>query len=132
MAKQAAAEAREMDPDDLQSVTTLADVKRAARESGAIKWQERWDRSETGRHLYLYRPQVGFKIIHTFAQKSTDRIIGQLRTGYVQLQDYLHKIGLSENDKCYCGEKETVSHYLLDFPLYEEDREVMTAIFFLI
>ena len=31
---------------------TLGDVKEAARKSGLIKWQEMWEKSDKGRHLF--------------------------------------------------------------------------------
>ena len=53
-----------------------------------------------------------------------DRIISQLRTGYIDLNDYLHKCNVKETANCDCGEKESLSHYLLD-PNYENEREKM-------
>ena len=49
MAKEAAQEAKEKTESELPPSTTLCDVKIAARKSGCKKWQERWDKAETGR-----------------------------------------------------------------------------------
>ncbi|MEW8548387.1 MAG: reverse transcriptase domain-containing protein [Candidatus Thiodiazotropha sp.] len=125
MAKEAANEAKEMGEAELQAVTTLGDVKAAAKESGSIKWQEMWEKAETGRHLYYYRPKVGFKIKHSFQSAVGERIIAQLRTGYARLNEYLYKTGITDSNECMCGAIESVSHYLIDCPLYENEREIM-------
>ena len=54
-----------------------------------------------------------------------ERIISQLRTGYVGLNEYLHKCNVKENDNCECGGIETVGHYLLECPKYEKEREIL-------
>ena len=69
-------------------VISLGDVKEAARKSGFVKWQEMWEKSEKGRHLFQFRPKVNFEIAHTFQSSFGERIISQLRTGYVEINDY--------------------------------------------
>ena len=56
LAKQAAEEAKSF-PEDSQ-ILTGADFKKFAR---VAKWQRSWDASDTGRHLYEYKPKVSFK-----------------------------------------------------------------------
>ena len=51
-----------------------------------------------------------------------ERIISQLRKGYIGLSDYLYKCNVKETANCDCGEKESVSHYLLDCPNYENEK----------
>ena len=94
LAKEAANEALEMAED--HSVVTLDDVKSAAKLSGRMRWQERWDASEQGRTLYQIRPTVGYKsqVPHQFGTVSLERRVTQLRTGYVTLRDHLYKLGL--------------------------------------
>ena len=60
LAKQGADEAEEM-PDVTEAVTIL-DVKAAIRESGFEKWQQRWEASSTGRHLFEFREVSQSKI----------------------------------------------------------------------
>ena len=81
LAKEAAQEAKEMS--ELPSAITLCDVKMAAKTSGFKKWQERWEKAETGRDLCDFRPRVDFKIKHVFDSASEERVVAQLRTGYV-------------------------------------------------
>ena len=46
----------------------------------------------------------------------------QLRTGYSKLNDYRHKLAQVETRYYECGQIETVQHYLLECPLYDEAR----------
>ena len=120
LAKQGADEAEEM-PEVTEAVTIL-DVKAAIRESGFEKWQQRWEASSTGRHLFEFRESVRAR-----STRSTDikiqKIITQLRTGYCTLNEYKHKTGLKDSPDCICGETESVRHYIEDCELYESVRE---------
>ena len=123
LAKEAAQEAK--DSEQLSAVILLGDVKSAAKESGKKKWQDMWDKSDTGRDLYRFRQKVDHKVKHTHESAFGERIISQLRTGYVRLNEYLHKCNLKDTDQCQCGSKESISHFLLDCPNYEPEREIM-------
>ena len=123
LAKEAAKEAKEKE--ELPPVISLGDVKEAAKKSGFVKWQEMWDNSEKGRHLFQFRPKVGYKVKNTFETTSGERIISQLRTGYVALNEYLHKVNIKDHDSCECGEIESVGHFLLHCQKYETERELM-------
>ena len=93
-----------------------------------MKWQERCNCTDRGRTLYQYRPTVCYKFkgvqFHSFTGK---RRISQLRTGYVPLNfEYLHKCGLKDTKECNaCGDVESVQHYLLSCPEYENQRETV-------
>ena len=50
------------DAEDLQAVASYGDVKLAAKESGSIKWQEKWVTTDRGRNLLGFRSNVGQKI----------------------------------------------------------------------
>ena len=95
---------------------SFGDVKNAAKKSGFVKWQEMWEKTEKGRHLFRFRPKVEFKFKNTFVSSFGESIISQLRTGYVGLNEYLHICSLKESGNCECGEKESVSHYPLSAP----------------
>ena len=41
------------------------------------------------------------------------------------LNEYLCRVNVIESNTCQCGEIETVTHYLLHCPLFEEEREVL-------
>ena len=51
-----------------------------------------------------------------------------MRTGYVHvpLNEYLHKCGLKDSKECSaCGDVESVQHFLLSSPGYENHRKTM-------
>src|SRR5271169_4335456 len=48
----------------------------------------------------------------------------RLRTGHCHLNEYLYRFNKIETPECECGaEKETVNHFLLNFELYDEERD---------
>ncbi len=49
-------------------------------------------------------------------------ILAQLRTGYCRLNSYLHKISQSETEQCDCGQPETVEHFLIHCPRWNQQR----------
>ena len=125
LAKEAAEEAKEKT--DIPPVLTMGDIKTAVRDSGRKKWQDMWDKSEKGRNLFNYRPKVDYKVKHKFESRKGESIVSQLRTGYVKLNEYLQKSNITENDKCQCGEIESVKHFLLECEIYENEREKLRS-----
>ena len=121
LAKDAAQQASKMPMDT--SVVTSQDIKSAAKKSIISKWQQRWDISETGRFLYTFKPLVDGKLYLDLPSKDLFPIIHQLRTGYCKLNEYRFKVNQCESLECDCGEIETVQHFLLECPLYEEERD---------
>ena len=101
----------------------MGDVKTAARESGKMKWQEMWEKTEKGRYLFNYRNKVGLNLDHKYQSTKGEISIIQLRTGYVRLNEYLQKTNIVESNKCQCSHIESISHYLLECPIYENQRE---------
>ncbi|MES9965219.1 MAG: hypothetical protein ABW116_16960, partial [Candidatus Sedimenticola sp. 20ELBAFRAG] len=61
------------------------------RESSKMKWQDMWDKTEKGRHLFNYRNQVGLNLEHKYQSTKGEISVIQLRTGYVRLNEYLQK-----------------------------------------
>ena len=111
LAKEAAVEAENM-PEVCTPLTSI-DIKRAVKESCTVKWQNRWEASQAGRHMYDLHPSVKAK---KKAANSipTQRITSQLRTGYCYLNGYMHTVGLKDSPLCTCGEPESVKHYIED------------------
>ena len=101
LAKEAAQEAKEAE--QLPAVISLGDVKSAAKESGKKKWQDMWDKSGKGRNLYMFRPKVDHKIKHSYESSAGERIVSQLRMGYVGLNEYLHKCNIKDSDLFVTG-----------------------------
>ena len=59
LAKEAAEEAENM-PEMVTPLTSI-DIKKAVKDSCKIKWQKRWDVSQTGRHMFDFQPSVTAK-----------------------------------------------------------------------
>ena len=91
--KEAADEAKERI--DIPPVITLGDIKTLARETGTKKWQDMWEKSEKGRHLFNYRPKVDHKI-KTLAIRTTVvpiRIL--IRTTVVPIRILIRTTGIT-------------------------------------
>ena len=120
LAKEAAMEAKELGEET--SIVTVQDIKRHARVSIRYKWQQRWDIGESGRDFYLCKPFLKSNPRLDYPNIKLYKKMLQLRTGYSKLNDYRHKLGQVETRYCECGQIETVQHYLLECPLYDEAR----------
>jgi hypothetical protein len=68
----------------------------------------------------------------TFQTKKISTVIYNLRSGYAKLNDYRHKLNITESANCQCGERETVEHYILHCDQYEEAREKLIHDIFLL
>jgi len=50
----------------------------------------------------------------------------QMRTGHCGLNKYLHRFGIADSPNCECGcGQETVEHFLLECPLFIEQRNAL-------
>ena len=119
LAKKAAEESDFMP--EVDTPLTPIDVKSAVRGSCKIKWQNRWEAEQRGRHMFEFVPSVVAKKI-AWASIPAQRIITQLITGYCYLNGYMHAVGLNESPLCTCGEPESAKHYIEECEQYEEIR----------
>ena len=103
-------------------IATQSDVRSAARESVEIKWQRRWEVSEKGRNLYMYRPTVKLGKIE-FCGLRNQRALLQLQSGYCKLKEYQHNVGIVDSPLCECGAIEDIRHFLFECPNYSMQRE---------
>ena len=120
LAKEAAEEAKHLD--ESANCVTKSDVIQAAKQSTLTKWQNRWNISNSGRHLYELMPSVQELCHLDYPNPSIGRIMTELRTGYSHLNYYRHQIGISPSPLCECGGIETTEHYLLHCTIYEPER----------
>ncbi|CAG2242410.1 RNASEH1 [Mytilus edulis] len=124
LAKQAAEEATQLLPKN--NIITLQDVKQGAHKSVMLKWQRRWELSNTGRDLFEITPNVKNIPIFDYPTKKFFSIFIQLRTGHATLLISIkQRTGQNTTDLCSCGTKETQQHYLTECPNYESYREEM-------
>jgi hypothetical protein len=107
-------------------------VTKAARDHITEKWQNRWNFSNRGRFYYNFHHQVKTKNLHDFPNKQISTVICNLRSGYAKINDYCHKLNITESANCQCGERETVEHYILHCDQYEEAREKLINDMFLL
>jgi hypothetical protein len=73
--------------------------------------KKRWNFSNRGRFYHNFHHQVKTKNLHDFPNKKNSTVIYNLRSGYAKLNDYCHKLNITESANCQCGERETVEHY---------------------
>ncbi|CAG2245647.1 unnamed protein product [Mytilus edulis] len=91
LAKQAAEEATQLLPKN--NIITLQDVKQGAHKSVMLKWQRRWELSNTGRDLFEITPNVKNIPIFDYPTKKFFSIFIQLRTGHATLYFYKQRTG---------------------------------------
>ena len=87
------------------------------------KWQQRWDIFESDRFLHTFKPLVDSKPYLDLPSKDLFPTILQLRTGYYSLNEYSFKLNQCESSECACGEIEAWQHFILECPLYEDNRQ---------
>ncbi|CAG2248778.1 uncharacterized protein [Mytilus edulis] len=122
LAKAAAKEADNRE--EMSSITTKQDIKQAARTSVIQKWKTQWESSEVGRRFFNHHPDASKRIKLDFPSKKHFNILNSLRSGYSKLKGYQHFINRHvEDNKCTCGEIESVEHFLLSCDNYSLDRE---------
>jgi hypothetical protein len=74
------------------------------------------------RHLDKALPGKHTRKLYNKLSRPEAVLLAQVRTGYCRLNDYLHSINATENNRCECGARETVRHFLLECKKWEQDR----------
>jgi hypothetical protein len=82
------------------------------------KFLQRIDKALPGKHT---------KKLYNSLNRADAAILTQLRTNISRLNTYLHRIKVTETDKCDCGVLETVQHFLFLCPLWRQQRQGMRA-----
>ena len=79
------------------------------------KWQEQWNTSAKGRHLYRIQPSVSRRISYHDKSRRQQTTRARLRLGKCQLNAYLHVIGKHSTGLCtLCNVPETIEHHLIE------------------
>ena len=58
-----------------------------------------WEKSDCGRNLFRFRPRANYKLKHSFDTRLGEKIVTQLKTGYVRLNECM-KSNLGQSNKC--------------------------------
>ena len=97
----------------------LSREKAFIRKTVHAQWEKEWKETTKGGHLR--------KIDKTLPAKYTRRLYGplprnraylltQMRTGHCWLSTYAKAFRFQDNDRCACGDRETLAHVLWDCP----------------
>ena len=123
LAKEAATEA--VNQPEGRNSSTILEIKEATKKTQISKWQSRWDNTEYGRAYHMLDAKVDSKKFLDIPNRKSFCLILQIQTGYSKLNDYRYKLGQCDSNKCACGEPETLEHFLIDCPNYQQYRETM-------
>ena len=87
-----------------------------------------WIGDDKGRDLFCLHPSVARPVgLDSFAKRDAS-LLSRLRTGHVWLNSKAFELGFVRSPLCACKLAwETVSHFLLDCPLYVEHRVRLRA-----
>jgi len=102
------------------------DIKTVCRTFLKNMWQKKWDNNPKGRHVYGINKTVSFSITAPTLCRYYEILFFRLRTGYIQLNSYLNKIGINSSNLCdTCQQEETVEHFILHCKQYNTHRQNM-------
>lgn len=103
---------------------SLPGLLRVMRERTLREWQERWDRSNTGRWTYSFFPSVKLRMEGAYITK--DHYVTQLLSGHGEFRGRLHSLALSPHPNCACGDtNQTAEHILWHCEIMTDAREEM-------
>ena len=99
---------------DMQIPLSKSEVKSIIKDHMHKTWQEHWDLSEAGIHVYSIQKHVGIGGMQSRNPRE-EMVITQLRIGHTGLNQTLHRINRRPTGLCiYCNKLETVKHVLID------------------
>jgi hypothetical protein len=107
---------------------TAKSLSKEVKANTYTQWTETWGSNESTnkplRKIITNGGQHGPKFYSKMEGRQAAGWIMQLRTGHCGLNKYLHRFGHREDSNCEgCGtDQETVEHYLLECPKYQEER----------
>ena len=95
-----------------------------------VTWKANWIREiqerNVGKALFEIKENIEDWSWSTHHVRKFETSIARLRVGHVGISGYLHRFGQSLSPLCeWCPEIETVKHFLLDCPHYNQERESM-------
>jgi ribonuclease HI len=117
LAKQATSHLREHDFKSL-----LTSRRQTLQQETLKQWRTEWRTSTKGQHarrIDAATPGPHVRHLYDNLPRNRANLLAQLRTGHCWLKSYRMKIGYIDDDKCECGEPETVEHVLMECPLLQ-------------
>lgn len=88
--------------------TPLSLIKHKLKREIVQKWQDSWDQLSISRHAQALMPKVSRTL------RAEETFITYFVTGHGSFPTYLFRIGKAPNDRCYCGERGTPTHYIFN------------------
>lgn len=85
----------------------------------STQWKREWNNSKNGNHLRVADSTLPAKYTRKlYGSLSRNRayLLTQLRTGHCWLATYAKTFGFRDDNLCACGDRESVTHVLLDCP----------------
>ena len=112
-----------------QPLIPLSISKALCRQQIFERWQRRWF-SEIGLHegidsLSRLRITVQRWKVVPLGSRPAQTCLARLRLGHCKLNGHCSRLDSSVSPLCDCGQPETVSHFLMDCPRYQLQRERM-------
>jgi ribonuclease HI len=106
---------------------SISALKQTHRATLRMRWIEKWEDSPRYKRLKEYTEDIllsNFRRITGKCSRAQLSLLLQLRSGHIQLNKHLHRIGKAERPKCMnCNApSEGVEHFLLDCPTFEDER----------
>jgi len=107
------------------SLASLSAVQAALTEEIKVEWSRRWRDEKAGRLLKLVdtrHPSNHTTRLHATLSRRHTSIISQLRNSRSPLNAHRFKFKLVDSNRCRCTAIESTQHFLLDCPLYTQQR----------
>ncbi len=88
-------------------------------------WEYQWQTHQSGKALRALVPTITQKTvqIYKWLPRAACSVLVQARTGKIALRAYLHGIKRAEDNKCACGQVQTVRHILQECPDFKDLRQ---------
>lgn len=113
---------------ELPDHITISMMKNSIRRHILSKWDRAWHTVAGGSYIHEHIPNIPrSRYISTHSRSSETKYL-RLLSGHTRLNDHMNKLFPDEyNPCCQCSrERQTISHFLIDCPIFSAQRETMT------
>lgn len=95
----------------MHSLAAGYDENISSRTWAEAKWKQRWN--ELSQQLKQFIPSPSNKPPGCDLKRCEWVLLNRIRSGYGRYASFMHRIGLSDNANCLCGETQTPQHVLV-------------------